>query len=298
MPEPSGTSRVPRTIASVVAMCVTLILAVSVSGTTSGAQPEGKVTICHAASSASNPYQQITVAPSAVDGEGKGDHYLEHTGPVWREGMAKGTWGDIIPPIPDVHDGLNWSARGKRVWRLGCLPQTPMPKPTPTPIPTPTNSGSPTATPTPTDSGPPTPTPSGSTSPTATATPTDSASPTASPTTAPPDPGEPQTPIVIIPAAPGVIPPGERTTLLKHVRSSGDITIRVTCRVNGDQANALCAKAVTSRRATVRVVCQADITVTVRVTAKAEDMRTSRWTGRWSVGKRGPGKVCAVKGDG
>jgi len=83
-------------------------------------KPEGKVTICHRTNSTSNPYNQLTVAESSVDGDGGNDHY-GHTGPLWNPSMPNGgEWGDIIPPVPGVHDGLNWSALGKVYWRQGC----------------------------------------------------------------------------------------------------------------------------------------------------------------------------------
>jgi len=84
------------------------------------------VTICHRTNATKNPYVQITVKASAVDGingkgEGQGDHYGQHTGPVWEPGMPNGgEWGDIIPPVPGAHDGLNWTDAGRAIFDAGC----------------------------------------------------------------------------------------------------------------------------------------------------------------------------------
>ncbi len=91
---------------------------------------EDKVTICHRDAAVKKPYVRITVAVSAVDGDqgnngGQGDHFLEHTGPVFNVTMEQGdTWGDIIPPIPGIHDGLNWSAEGQAIYNNDCAPAT------------------------------------------------------------------------------------------------------------------------------------------------------------------------------
>ncbi|MFM7598371.1 MAG: hypothetical protein ACKO70_08400 [Actinomycetota bacterium] len=86
------------------------------------------VTICHRTNSTKNPYVQITVKRSAVDGingkgEGQGDHYGEHTGPVWDPSMPNGgDWGDIIPPVLGAHRGLNWDPSGQALYNAGCFP--------------------------------------------------------------------------------------------------------------------------------------------------------------------------------
>lgn len=73
--------------------------------------------ICHATSSESNPYVRLNVAQDSVDGDGgndngQGDHYLQHE-------------DDIIPPIPDIHNGLNWDTKGQAIWNNDCKPHHP-----------------------------------------------------------------------------------------------------------------------------------------------------------------------------
>ncbi len=86
------------------------------------------VTICHRDAASNKPYVQITVAVSAADNDlgndnGRGDHFAEHTGPVFNSTMQQGdNWGDIIPPIPGIHDGLNWSAEGQAIYNNDCAP--------------------------------------------------------------------------------------------------------------------------------------------------------------------------------
>ena len=67
-----------RATALVVALGTAALSALSSSPV--GAQEEPKVTICHRTNSNSNPYVQIEVAQSAVDGVSNGDHFLEHVG--------------------------------------------------------------------------------------------------------------------------------------------------------------------------------------------------------------------------
>lgn len=89
---------------------------------------EQQVSICHATSSASNPYSLITVAQSSVDGgDDNGDHYANHTGPIAgsliqaQELKNQQTgWGDIIPPIEGSHDGLNWTEVGQSILQNDC----------------------------------------------------------------------------------------------------------------------------------------------------------------------------------
>jgi uncharacterized repeat protein (TIGR01451 family) len=99
-------------------------------GVQGGGGGTAKITICHRTNSTHNPYVQITISVSAADGlsgpgEG-GDHFGEHTGPiatsleVAEDLKADGIkWGDIIPPIPGVHDGMNWP-EGEDILEAGC----------------------------------------------------------------------------------------------------------------------------------------------------------------------------------
>ncbi len=85
-----------------------------------------KVTICHRTNSAQNPYRQITVSHSAVDGQGNNDH-SHHTGPVFNPAVHNQQnrgWGDIIPPVEGVTAGLNWNAEGQAIYNNGCRPVT------------------------------------------------------------------------------------------------------------------------------------------------------------------------------
>ena len=110
------------------AAAATVTLAFTVPAGTALAKKEADewVTICHRTNATKNPYVQITVKQSAVDGingkgEGQGDHYGQHTGPVWEPGMPNGgEWGDIIPPVPGAHDGLNWTDAGRAIFNAGC----------------------------------------------------------------------------------------------------------------------------------------------------------------------------------
>ena len=69
----------------------------------------GRVTICHATGSATNPFVQITVSENAVR-DGRGHN---------RDGHQQGQ--DIIPPGPYDADGRNWDVAGQTVYQEGCL---------------------------------------------------------------------------------------------------------------------------------------------------------------------------------
>jgi hypothetical protein len=71
---------------------------------------DGKVTLCHATASRTNPYVSITVDANSVTRRG----HDGHTGPVF---PADG-WGDIIPPF-GTYPGLNWPA-GQTLLAAGC----------------------------------------------------------------------------------------------------------------------------------------------------------------------------------
>ncbi len=93
---------------------------------------DGKIRICHRTSAANNPYTSNNISVSAADGESgnsgnESDHYGEH-----KEELAATKeiaeelknnhedWGDIIPPIINVHDGLNWTTEGIAMWENDC----------------------------------------------------------------------------------------------------------------------------------------------------------------------------------
>ena len=121
-----------------VAILGLVTLSVGFSGTSAQAGNDREtITICHATDSYSNPYVELTVDQDSADGDanndnGQGDHYLGHNGPLFSPDLPKHTtWGDIIPPIPGVHDGLNWTSEGQAIYNNGCnLPPTEIPVPT------------------------------------------------------------------------------------------------------------------------------------------------------------------------
>ncbi len=91
-----------------------------------------KVTICHRTNSATNPYTSPSVSVNAADGVAgnsgrQPDHYGEHKGPVASSFLVASfykafhiEWGDIIPPIPGKHNGLNWTTVGQAIYYNGC----------------------------------------------------------------------------------------------------------------------------------------------------------------------------------
>lgn len=92
----------------------------------------GKVRICHATASQSNPYVNIEVDASSIENpndkkylNGHGDHEK-----------------DIIPPFSfneSSFPGKNWDEAGQAIWNNDCKVILPLPTPTPTePLPTPT----------------------------------------------------------------------------------------------------------------------------------------------------------------
>lgn len=119
------------TIAATVGM-VGLVQTVGVAAKKDDTPKPEKVTICHRTNAVNNPYRQIKVAQSAVDGVAgnsgkKPDHFGEHQGPIaTSEEVAqalkdsKTKWGDIIPPVEGFHEGYNWTAEGQAMWENGC----------------------------------------------------------------------------------------------------------------------------------------------------------------------------------
>jgi uncharacterized repeat protein (TIGR01451 family) len=89
--------------------------------------PAAKVRICHATSSASNPYT-VQEPEIANNGDLSGGH-LNHTGPIF----PADDWGDIIPPYEyvdqsgetQVFPGYNWSELGQAIWEHACEPPPP-----------------------------------------------------------------------------------------------------------------------------------------------------------------------------
>lgn len=115
---------------------------------TAGPMGQRKVRICHATDSHSNPYTINKVDKSSIDEvnnkylNGHGDH----EGPVWYEGIADHSWGDIIPPFTNdagnSYPGQNWTATGRSIYENGCnLPKADEDVTTPTTPTTPNNGG-------------------------------------------------------------------------------------------------------------------------------------------------------------
>ena len=94
---------------------------------TTGQENREPISICHRTKAIKNPYEKITVDADSVDGDagndkGQGDHYLEHLGSIADPAtMTNGsTWGDIIPAIPGVHAGRNWTSAGQAIYNANC----------------------------------------------------------------------------------------------------------------------------------------------------------------------------------
>jgi cysteine-rich repeat protein len=86
-----------------------------ITGTTT---TPSSITICHATSSNSNPYNQQS--PNIQNnGDLQGGH-LNHTGGVY----PTAGWGDIIPPydygVSGHYAGINWTTEGRAIWNNNC----------------------------------------------------------------------------------------------------------------------------------------------------------------------------------
>lgn len=110
----------------VLAWQVLVPLSVSAGAGHSNGNNQNKVKICHATSAVNHPYVTIEVSESSVDGIAgnsgqQADHYDEHSGPVFDATMQQGdSWGDIIPPVPPYHNGLNWATVGQTLLANDC----------------------------------------------------------------------------------------------------------------------------------------------------------------------------------
>ena len=112
-------------IAAVVGGLLLSLFGATLASATAG--PPAKVTICHATASTSNPYQELSVNESSLDGGGTNDH-AAHTGPVFDFSDPAGNqaWGDIVPSF-GTFGGLNWTAEGQDVYGHGCGDPAPPP---------------------------------------------------------------------------------------------------------------------------------------------------------------------------
>lgn len=206
---------------------------------------QGKVTICHRTNSSSNPYNQQTVNVSAVDGEGGGDHYTNHRGPVWSPSLAQGVkWGDIIPPIPGVHAGRNWTVRGRAIWRAGCqapeLPTLPERPDVPIIVLPPGSGGS-----------------GGSGGGSGGGSNGGSGG--------------------------GVAGGGGWTDLIPDVSSPGDKLVRVWCTRHGVERPGRCKGRIVGKKIEVKAVCATGLALHVRITFSKPGYSSSVWDGSWIV---------------
>lgn len=120
------TNKASRILAALVLLGAQIVPYISVNMQKASAAP-GDVRICHVDENVNDPYQSITVSPSSIDGVGNGDHYLSHTGPIATSSAvaqqlkdSHTSWGDIIPPVPGVHTGLNWTTTGQAIYNANC----------------------------------------------------------------------------------------------------------------------------------------------------------------------------------
>ena len=114
--------KINKIIMAIFVAMATITVSAGTKNIAFAAPPEDKVTICHATASTTNPYIVLSVPVNSVDGDGNGDHYAEHQGPVFSLDQPTGTvWGDIIPPVRPYHDGLNWDEIGQAIYENGCV---------------------------------------------------------------------------------------------------------------------------------------------------------------------------------
>ena len=94
-----------------VALIAGAVVMLASVGSQAHAAAPGKVTICHATASQSNPYVPETVDISSL-GDGHGQNGINP--------------GDIVPPTPgtDFPNGNNWTATGQTYWNNNCKAPT------------------------------------------------------------------------------------------------------------------------------------------------------------------------------
>lgn len=118
----STTQRVRRTLLALAGASALTVLAGGVALAAPVAEP---LTICHATTSNTNPYE-VRHPSMSGDVSGHGDH----TGPLWNPTLKANhiEWGDVIPPFEYVDSagvtqqfpGLNWGAFGQAIIDNGC----------------------------------------------------------------------------------------------------------------------------------------------------------------------------------
>ena len=125
-----GARRLVALVAAVFVVAGIVLATVSV-----GAAPADKVTYCHADRNANQPYgpKALTTSENAAK---KG--HAGHTGPLvtsiaqaFTIKAQGGSWGDIIPPIPGLPNGLNWPAGAvdRRTTTVSSRPPPSRPRP-------------------------------------------------------------------------------------------------------------------------------------------------------------------------
>ena len=121
----AGTSTHPlRTLLLLLAALLAGLGLLVVAPEASAHHSTGKVTFCHATSSSTHPYVEITTDPASIVRAG----HDQHTGPVWSPTLgAHQAWGDVIPSFTwvDSH-GVSHRYAGLNTDRLdvvaaGCV---------------------------------------------------------------------------------------------------------------------------------------------------------------------------------